>query len=130
VEPSRATVQTAPCAFRQVRWSLPSVECLHCGGPAPRLWNARRVAVDIDLDQPIVLAVVVSVHVCAVCSRMFRAQPPFLRPRAIYTQRVVQKAIESVYCDGLAVRCVPDVNSAVSFCAYDVRRCGGTAELT
>jgi len=39
---------------------------------------------------------------------MFRAQPPFLRPRAIYTQRVVQKAIEAVYHDRMAMRCVPD----------------------
>jgi hypothetical protein len=52
------------------------------------------VAIDIDLHQPVVLAVEVSVHVCPVCSRMFRAQPPFLRRHAIYTQRVVQKAIE------------------------------------
>jgi transposase-like protein len=66
------------------------------------------VAIDIDLDQPVVLAVDVSVHVCATCNRMFRAQPPFLRPRAIYSRRVVLKAIESVYRDGLAARCVPD----------------------
>jgi hypothetical protein len=39
---------------------------------------------------------------------MFRAQPSFLRPRAIYTRRVVQKAIDAVYRDGLATRCVPD----------------------
>src|SRR5262249_32257889 len=39
---------------------------------------------------------------------MFRAQPPFLRPRAIYTGRVVQKAIDAVYRDGLAARSVPD----------------------
>jgi hypothetical protein len=55
-----------------------------------------------------VLAVEVSVHVCGTCSRMFRAQPPFLRPRAIYTRRVVQKAIDAVYRDGLAARSVPD----------------------
>jgi ribosomal protein L34E len=67
-----------------------------------------RVAVDIDLEQPVVLSVKVSVHVCTPCGRTFRAQPPFLRPRAIYTQRVVQKAVEAVYCDGLAARCVPD----------------------
>jgi hypothetical protein len=66
------------------------------------------VAVDIDLEQPVVLAVVVSVHVCPVCGRMFRAQPPFLRPRAIYTLRVVQKAVEAVYHDRMAMRCVPD----------------------
>jgi len=64
--------------------------------------------VDIDMDHPVVLAVVVGVHVCPVCSRMFRAQPSFLRPRAVYTQRVVQKAVEAVYRDGLAMRGVPD----------------------
>ncbi len=39
-------------------------------------------------------------------SRYLRAQPPFLRPDAIYTRRVVRKAVESVYVDGLAVRTV------------------------
>jgi hypothetical protein len=33
---------------------------------------------------------------------------PFLRPRAIDTLRVVQKAVEAVYRDGLAMRCVTD----------------------
>jgi transposase-like protein len=66
------------------------------------------VAVDIDLDRPVVLTVIVSAQVCPGCGRMFRAQPPFLRPRAIDTLRVVQKAIEAVYRDGLAMRCVPD----------------------
>jgi hypothetical protein len=64
--------------------------------------------VDTDVDRPVVLAVVVGVRLCPVCSRMFRAQPPFLRPRAVYTQRVVQKAVETVYRDGLAMRGVPD----------------------
>jgi hypothetical protein len=34
--------------------------------------------------------------------------PSFLRPRAIYTLRVVQKAVEAVYHDRMAMRCVPD----------------------
>jgi hypothetical protein len=91
-----------------VWWSFPSVNCPRCGGDAQRVWDSTRVAVDIDLDQPIVLVVEVSVHVCAACSRMFRAQPPFLRPRAIYTRRVVQKAVEAVFRDGMAARSVPD----------------------
>ncbi len=36
-----------------------------------------------------------------------RAQPPFLRRDAIYTARVVTKAVQSVYVDGMAVRRVP-----------------------
>ena len=108
MEPSQARVYTKPVSFRRVYWSFASVNCPYCGGDAQRVWDTTRAAVDIDLDQPVVLAVEVSVHVCATCSRMFRAQPPFLRPRAIYTQRVVQKAIEAVYHDRMAMRCVPD----------------------
>jgi hypothetical protein len=52
------------------------------------------------------LAVRVSVHYCSACHHYFRAQPPFLRPDAIYTRRVVRKAVESVYVDGLAFRTV------------------------
>ena len=108
MEPGQAAVQTKPVSFRRVYWSFPTVSCPRCGADAERVWDSTRVAVDIDLDQPIVLVVEVSVHVCATCSRMFRAQPPFLRPRAIYTRRVVQKAVEAVFCDGLAARSVPD----------------------
>jgi hypothetical protein len=34
--------------------------------------------------------------------------PPFLRRNAIYTNRVVEKAVQSVYEDGMAMRRVPD----------------------
>ncbi len=34
----------------------------------------------------------------------FRAQPPFLRPDVIYTNRVVSKAVASVFEDGMAMR--------------------------
>ena len=108
MEPSQATVQTKEVSFRRVYWSFPTVNCPRCGHEAPRVWDATRVAIDIDLDQPIVLEVEVSVHVCTTCSCMLRAQPPFLRPRAIYTRRVVQKAVEAVFCDGMAIRSVPD----------------------
>jgi hypothetical protein len=79
------------------------------------VWDVTRIAIDIDLDQPVILAVEVSVHRCGPCGRTFRAQPPFLRPDAIYARRVVQKAVEAVYCDGLAARNVPD-RLARDFC--------------
>jgi lambda repressor-like predicted transcriptional regulator len=52
----------------------------------------------------VLLLVTVGVHYCRRCERHFRAQPPFLRPNAVYTERVRQKATLSVYEDGMAVR--------------------------
>lgn len=62
------------------------------------------MAIDLDLDQPTLLAITVSVHHCVICGRYFRAQPPFLRRDAVYTNRVVDKAVQSVHRDGMAVR--------------------------
>lgn len=92
------------CAVRRVRWSVASRRCDRCQRPAARVWETTRTAVDIDLDRPVLLAVTVSVHHCRPCRHHFRAQPPFLRPAATYTDRVVQKAVASVYQDGMAVR--------------------------
>jgi len=54
------------------------------------------------------LLVIVGVHHCRRCERHFRAQPPFLRPNAVYTERVREKATLSVYEDGMAVRRVTE----------------------
>jgi hypothetical protein len=94
----------APCTVRQVRHSLPSVRCEQCGKPARRVWERSRSAIDIDVDHPVLLLVTVSVHHCHGCSRYFRVQPPFLRPNAVYTERVRKKATLSVYEDGMAIR--------------------------
>ncbi len=88
-------------------WSQAQIPCDRCSQPAPRVWDTFRTAIDIDLDHPVLLSVTVSVHYCATCQHYFRAQPPFLRPDAIYTNRVVQKAVEAVYQDGMALRRVP-----------------------
>ena len=53
-------------------------------------------------DQPDRNQVTVSVHHCRACQHYFRAQPPFLRPDATYTNRVVAKAVASVFRDGMA----------------------------
>ena len=95
-----------PCQIREVDFLPPLVPCDRCGQNARRVDVATRTAIDIDLDHPAVLAVRVSVHHCSPCHHYFRAQPPFLRPDAIYTRRVVRKAVESVYIDGLAFRTV------------------------
>lgn len=49
----------------------------------PRFSTANQVAVDLDLDQPPLLLVTVSVHFCATCQHYFRAQPPFLHPDGV-----------------------------------------------
>lgn len=83
---------------------LAEAPCDRCQHPAPRYSTAERVAIDLDLHQPVLLSVTVSVHHCMACQHYFRAQPPFLRSDAIYTNRVVDKAVQSVYRDGMAVR--------------------------
>jgi len=55
-----------------------------------RVWEKRRTALDIDLERPVLLLVTVSVHHCRPCRHYFRARPPFLRPDATYTTRVVE----------------------------------------
>lgn len=66
------------------------------------MWETSRTAIDVDLDGPVLLQVTVSVHYCAACHHHFRLQPPFLRPDATYTNRVVAKAVASVFDDGMA----------------------------
>ena len=98
------TIQQIPCLIRRVSFTPPVFPCDRCEQPARRVWTVTRTAIDIDLDQPVLLAVEVTVHHCVACEHYFRAQPPFLRPDAIYSNRVVQKAIEAVFQDGLAIR--------------------------
>jgi hypothetical protein len=101
------SISATACQVRRVRWRLAAASCERCGRPTPRVWDATRTAIDIDLDQPVLLAVVVSVHFCQPCQHYFRTQPSFLRPDAVYTNHVVQKAVEAVYQDGMAMRRVP-----------------------
>jgi len=105
--PPAASLTHTLCHIRHVRWSLPTLPCAHCGAPARRRCETSRTAIDIDLEHPVLLLVTVSVHHCRLCGRYMRAQPPFLRRDAIYTARVVTKAVQSVYVDGMAVRQVP-----------------------
>ncbi len=100
------SINYTPCQIRQVDFLPSLVPCGRCGQDAGRVDVATRTAIDIDLDHPAMLAVRVSVHYCPLCRHYFRAQPPFLRPDAIYTRRVGRKAVESVYADGLAFRTV------------------------
>ncbi len=88
---------------RQVAYSLPWAKCDRCQATAERVWEAERVAIDIDLDRPVLLLVQVSVHHRAARNHFFRAQPSFLRPDATYTNRVVVKAMQSVSLDGMAM---------------------------
>ncbi len=102
-----ATTNQTLCHMREVAYLLPAASCDRCQQPAPRYSTAGRVAIDLDLDCPTLLLVTVSVHYCAACQHYFRAQPPFLRPDAVYTNRVVAKAVEAVYQDSMAMRRVP-----------------------
>jgi hypothetical protein len=97
-----------PLTIRRVEWTLVASRCAACGQPTKRVRETSRTAIDIDLDHPALLRAIVSVPSCATCRRHFRAQPPFLRPAATYTNRVVTKAVESADADRLAFTRVAD----------------------
>lgn len=107
MDSSPSRLNQTPIRIRQVRWILSRTPCNRCSQPAPGVWETRRTAIDIDHDQPILLQVTVSVHHCKACHHFFRAQPPFLRPDATYANRVVAKAVASVFGDGMAFIRVP-----------------------
>lgn len=97
-------VHQTVCEVKQVQYVLDEIECTQCQQPIRRLFNATRTAIDIALEHPIILQIMVSVHHCEACQVYFRAQPPFMRPDAIYSNRVMNKAIQSVFEDGMAIR--------------------------
>lgn len=101
------SINQIACQIRELVYCVVDTPCDRCQRLAPRFSTAHRTAIDLALDHPILLHVTVSVHHCAACRHYFRVQPPFLRPDAIYTNRVVAKAVQSVYQDKMAMRCVP-----------------------
>jgi len=102
-----SSVNQTICHIREIEYSLSMAPCDRCQQPAPFFTKAERTAIDINLEYPVLLHVTVSVHHCAECEHYFRAQPPFLQRGAIYANRVVDKAVQSVYEDGMAMRQVP-----------------------
>jgi transposase-like protein len=102
-----SSVNQTICHIREVEYNLSVTPCDRCQQPAPFFTTAERTAIDINLEHPVLLHVTVSVHHCAECDHYFRAQPPFLQRGAIYSNRVVDKAVQSVYEDGMAMRQVP-----------------------
>lgn len=104
MEPSITPPNQTVCHIRQVRVTHQVLPCDRCGQAARASGTARRAALDIALDGPVLLDVTVSLHHCPACRHTFRAQPTFLRPDACYTNRVVVKAVQSVYQDGMAMR--------------------------
>ena len=102
------TINQTVCQVREVAYLLPTLPCDRCQQVATCFSTAERVAIDRALDHPILLLITLSVHFCARCQQYFRAQPPFLRPDASYTNRVVATAVAAVEQDGLAMRRVPE----------------------
>ena len=60
--------------------------------------------IELHLVHRVLLHLTVSVHHCCLCRHFFRAQPPFLRPGAVYTNGMVAKAVAAVYQDQMPFR--------------------------
>jgi hypothetical protein len=96
------------CHIVEIRYVFTSLPCDRCKQTVDAVDQAERTAIDLNLDCPVLLHITVSVHYCSFCCHYFRAQPPFLRPDAIYTNQVVLKAVQSVFEDDMAKRRVAD----------------------
>lgn len=107
--PQQKTVKQSCMEGVVYNWpqKLAITPCDRCQQPAPFFTTAERTAIDLHLEHPVLLHITISVHHCAECKHYFRAQPPFLQRGAIYCNRVVDKAMQSVYQDGMAIRQVP-----------------------
>jgi transposase/transposase-like protein len=101
---SGPSVNQTVCHFKEIDYLLPFAPCDRCQQAVGSITTASRTAIDLNLEHPVLVHVTVSVHYCASCSHYFRVQPPFLRPGAIYTNQVVERAVRSVYEDGMAMR--------------------------
>lgn len=99
-----SSVNQTICHIREVNFTLPVASCDRCQRPASQFITAQRTAIDLDLEHPVLLHITVSVHYCDECHHYFRVQPPFLQRGAIYTNRMIDRAIQSVYEDGMAMR--------------------------
>jgi transposase-like protein len=102
-----SSVNRTVCHIREVEYNLPVTPCDRCQQPASFFTTAERTAIDLSLEYPALLHVTVSVHHCDECDHYFRAQPPFLQRGAIYANRVIDKDVQSVYEDRMAMRQVP-----------------------
>lgn len=98
------SVNLTACHIQEINYRQPVAPCDLCQEAAPFFTTAERVAIDLNLECPVLLHVTVSVHYCTECERYFRLQPPFLQRGAIYTNRVMEKAVQSVYEDSMAMR--------------------------
>jgi len=108
MEETLPRVNCVPCYIVDVYFAFPSLPCDYCQRPAEAVDRAERTAIDLHLDHPVLLHITVSIHYCTNCDHYFRAQPPFLRPDAVYTNRGVMKAVQAVFEDAMAKRRVTD----------------------
>jgi transposase-like protein len=99
----------------KVRHAPDLAPCPTCQHACRRQWTASRTALDLGLEGPCVLDVEVGVYVCSTCQRHFRHCPPFLRPRGIYTRRVVECVLASVFDDAMSIARVVE-RMARDFC--------------
>jgi len=78
--------------------------CPTCGAQSKRTSKSRRQLRDLGLHHPIVLEVVQSVHYCKRCDGHFKLPIDDLaEPGSLFTNRVKEKALASVFEDGLPV---------------------------
>lgn len=79
-------------------------KCPNCLIEVNKQWEVKRTALDCSVEDGYgFLQITVGVFHCSKCSKHFRNQPVFIRPKALYTNRVANVAIASVIEDGMPI---------------------------
>ncbi len=73
--------------------------CPSCAKINSRVWTAVRFAIDASKERHGLLKVVISVYQCAPCRRYYRSNPKFIKPRHLYTNRIVNAAVAAAIED-------------------------------
>ena len=93
--------------IRTEKRSVRRAACPTCGAVCRRTTTSQRKLRDLGLHHPIVLEVVQSVHYCETCRHHFkRPIDDLAESGSLYTRAVKEKALASVYQDGLPIDAV------------------------
>ncbi len=89
--------------FQDIEDAPAKCPCPNCKIDRSRQWIAKRCAIDIDSNGQTLLKINIGVYFCTSCKKYYRFQPNYLKPRALFSNRVMNIAVASIIEDGMPI---------------------------